>query len=144
MIRLFVPEDTESVMDIWFSASLLAHDFIPASYWKEQSGAVRDQYLPLSVTYVFVEEDRVCGFLSILNGSTIGALFVAPDCQGRGIGSALLGHVQKAAEVLTLCVYVENSAARMFYEKRGFVLLSRRETETGHDEYVMRWVAESC
>ncbi|MDR0981014.1 MAG: N-acetyltransferase [Methanocalculaceae archaeon] len=142
MIRLFTPEDTESVMDIWLSASIRAHDFIPASYWQEQFEVVRDQYLPMSVTYVFAKEDRVCGFLSILDGSTIGALFVVPGCQREGIGSALLRHVQEIATDLTCCVYVENSAACMFYQKLGFVILSRRETETDHDEYVMRFTVQ--
>lgn len=41
-------------MEIWLSASLLAHDFIPASYWQEQFEVVRDRYLPISATYVFV------------------------------------------------------------------------------------------
>lgn len=85
--------------------------------------------------------DRVCGFLSALPGDTIGALFVAPDCQRQGIGSALLGHVQKTADALTLCVYVENSAARIFYEKQGFEILSRYPTESARDEYVMRFTA---
>ncbi|HJK77945.1 MAG TPA: N-acetyltransferase [Methanocorpusculum sp.] len=143
MIRLFTPEDTGSVMDIWLSASIHSHDFISSSYWREQFSVVRDRYLPVSVTYVFVKEDRVCGFLSVLDGNTIGALFVAPDCQGRGVGSALIRHVQESTDDLMLCVYVENSAARMFYEKRGFAVLSRCKTETDHDEYVMRWVASS-
>ena len=143
MIRPFRSEDTGAVMEIWLAASLAAHSFIDASYWHEQFPVVRDVYLPVSRTFVFTEQDHVRGFLSVLDDDMIGALFVAPSWQERGIGSALLRHVLEMTDALTLCVYVENTAARIFYEKRGFGIVSRRATETGHDEYVMRWVAKS-
>ncbi|MDU9375934.1 Peptidyl-lysine N-acetyltransferase YiaC [Methanocorpusculaceae archaeon Sp1] len=126
-------------MKIWLDASITAHDFLSPAYWQQQFSVVRDQYLPISETYVFVEDDLVRGFVSILGGDTVGALFVAPSFQRQGVGSALIRYVQEIAKDLTLSVYVENIAAKIFYEKLGFVILLRRTTETGHDEYVMRF-----
>ncbi|MDV0443061.1 N-acetyltransferase [Methanorbis rubei] len=139
MIRQFRSSDTDVVMKIWLDASIVAHDFISPSYWQEQFSVVRDQYLPISETYVFVEDDLIRGFVSILDRNIIGALFVAPNFQRQSIGSALIRYVQEIAKDLTLCVYVENSAAKIFYEKFGFVIMLRRSTETGHDEYMMRF-----
>ena len=53
----------------------------------------------------------------------LGSFYVAPTMQGRGIGTRVLRMlVEKAAKeskVMTLAV-VKLSAARQFYEKRGF------------------------
>ncbi|BCT89768.1 hypothetical protein RYU24_21730 [Acinetobacter variabilis] len=41
-------EDIDAILEIWFQASLKAHDFIPTSYWENQLLPMRDVYLTLS------------------------------------------------------------------------------------------------
>ena len=41
MIRGFESRDQERVLDIWLTANLQAHSFIPAHYWKGQLENVR-------------------------------------------------------------------------------------------------------
>jgi GNAT superfamily N-acetyltransferase len=62
----------------------------------------------------------------------IDQLYVLPDAQGRGTGSALLQVAQKAYDRLQLWTFQRNAPARRFYEARGFVLT--RETDGSRNE----------
>jgi len=63
----------------------------------------------------------------------IDQLYVLPEAQGRGIGSALLRRAQTSFERLQLWTFQRNRSARRFYEARGFTLV--RETDgSGNEE----------
>jgi GNAT superfamily N-acetyltransferase len=63
----------------------------------------------------------------------IDQLYVRPESQGRGVGSALLQLAQRAFDSLQLWTFQRNRRARRFYEARGFVLV--RETDgSGNEE----------
>ncbi len=139
-IRSFAPEDTSRVMEIWLSASEKAHHFIPMEYWRSTAPLVEKEILPRARTRVFVREGRVEGFLSLIEGDHIGALFVAPESQGQGIGRALLEDCKRGKELLTLAVYRENQGAVGFYQSQGFsVLEERTDKATGQRESLMCW-----
>lgn len=141
MIVPFSPvEHTGRVMEIWLEASREAHRFIPMEYWESTAPLVEREILPNAETRVWVEEGSVAGFLSLVEGDHIGALFVAPACQGRGIGKKLLEDAKKGRQLLTLAVYRENQGAERFYRREGFVPLEERVDEaTGHPELLMAW-----
>lgn len=133
-------EHTRRVMEIWLEASRTAHDFIPMAYWESTAPLVEGEILPQADTRVFVQEGRVEGFLSLIEGDHIGALFVAPRSQGRGIGSALLEDRKAEKDLLTLAVYKRNLRAVGFYRSQGFSVLEERTEEgTGEQEYLMAW-----
>jgi GNAT superfamily N-acetyltransferase len=71
--------------------------------------------------YVAVVDGRIIGTGS-LNGSTVRAVFVHPDYQGRGIGTKLMNAVENAADVQSVnTLSVQSSiTAQPFYAKRGF------------------------
>ena len=75
------------------------------------------------------EDGRLLGFLAIRRSRTEGRevlekLYVEPDAQSRGIGTALL---EKAKELrpggLHLWVFQKNEGARRLYERHGFELV---------------------
>lgn len=59
-------------------------------------------------------------------------LYVLPEAQGRGIGTALLGQAQAEEPELSLWTFQRNQGARAFYEARGFRLV--RETDGAENE----------
>ena len=127
------------MVEIWLEASLLAHDFIAAAYWQGQVDAMRDIYLPQADSVVLESEERICGFLSLVD-TRLAALFVHPHYQRKGFGALLLGHAQQQRLALELAVYEQNRAATAFYERSGFRKVQKRpDAATGHEEWLMRW-----
>jgi putative acetyltransferase len=76
--------------------------------------------------------DAPLGFLG-LTGDRIEALFLAPEARGLGGGRRLVAHAQRLrGGALALDVNEQNTAARAFYERLGFVVTGRSELdETG-------------
>ena len=54
-------------------------------------------------------------------------LYVLPDAQRRGFGSALLQVAKDASTRLELWTFQRNRCARQFYEARGFVLVEETD-----------------
>ena len=73
-------------------------------------------------------------------GNTLAAIFVSPELQGEGVGSAMLDDAKSRRECLQLTVYQENTPSINFYKKQGFILLGKQVDErTGHPELVMEY-----
>ena len=72
-----------------------------------------------SQAWVYERGGEIIGFC-LLQGDLLRELYVHPDAQGTGIGRELLevavGHGARA-----LWVYVDNPAARRFYERQGWI-----------------------
>ncbi|HNV04156.1 MAG TPA: N-acetyltransferase [Vicinamibacterales bacterium] len=74
-------------------------------------------------------EGERCGFVLVRPSGVAGAPYVksiavAPGFRSRGVGAALLGHVERTyagrARHLFLCVSSFNDRARLFYERQGY------------------------
>lgn len=139
MIRPYHPTDSDAVLDLWLRASILAHDFVPESFWREQLPAMRELYLPQAETLVLEEKGQVLGFAS-LHEQRLAALFVSPDAQGRGLGRRLLDDAKSRRDSLELGVYRANARAVAFYRAGGFVTVNEtRDPHTSQPELTMRW-----
>ncbi len=137
MIRNYTENDTESVLNIWLTASVKAHDFVPADFWQSQLGSMRDIYLPASDVYVFEHQGEVIGFYALYE-SNLAAIFVSPERQGQGFGKQILDHAKQQRDQLTLSVYKQNHASYKFYLSQGFTVVSEQADEhTSQPEYTM-------
>lgn len=140
MIRAYQEKDMEQVIRLWQKETILAHPFIPREYWEAHTEEIRDQYLPQAQTIVWEGKEGVKGFLSLLEGEWIGALFVERSSQGRGIGSALLEYCKKRYPRLQLAVYCENTAAVRFYQGQAFQVTEKVPGDAPEQmEYRMAW-----
>lgn len=132
--------DIERVMEIWLNASLKSHAFIEPNYWRSHFEEVRDNFLPSSQTTIWLEKGIVAGFASLLDENYIGGIFVDPQMQNRGIGSALMLTLQQIHPILSLKVYAKNLRAVSFYRRHGFkILQSDIDRNTGEEELLMFW-----
>ncbi|WP_353160194.1 N-acetyltransferase [Myroides odoratus] len=139
MIRLFKAEDSKEVVELWYEASVIAHDFIEASYWHEKKADMAQIYIPNSETYVYEKENHIVGFVSLIE-NYIAAIFVAPSEQGKGIGKELMQFIKHKHSILELGVYVKNINSIAFYEKQGFKVVEEKLDEsTGEREVVMEY-----
>lgn len=127
-------------MTIWLESTVQGHSFLPCAYWEKNFPVVRDQYLPLAETTLYMEDGQILGFLSLIDGSFIGALFVDPAHQGKGVGRALMEEAQSRYPQLTLAVYAQNTGAIGFYQKMGFQAVAEQPNEdSGLPELLMTW-----
>ncbi|WP_323923958.1 N-acetyltransferase [Aeromonas veronii] len=139
MIRPLSATGLDAAVELWYQASVQAHDFIPTAFWHEQRAAMRDIYLPASQSWVYEEDGQLLGFISWYQGS-VAALFISPDHQSHGLGRQLLEHLKAQYDRLELTVYAENEQARRFYSRNGFKEGEQQLCEhSGHLELVMHW-----
>ncbi|EGQ7769626.1 N-acetyltransferase [Vibrio parahaemolyticus] len=137
MIRKYNSNDLDSVLEIWLEASVKAHDFVPADFWGSQVENMRNIYIPASEVFVYEIESKIVGFYALYE-STLAAIFVFPEFQGKCIGKQLLNHAKAQRAILSLSVYKENQASYQFYLSQGFAVVSEQLDEhTGHSEYTM-------
>lgn len=142
MIRPYGPDDVERILAIWLNASIVAHDFIEASFWESKLDDMREIYLPVAQTWVCERDGQILGFISLVD-DVLAAIFVSPNRQGEGIGSALLEQAKRLRQQLQLTVYSANHASVAFYRRHGFEITAHALDElTGHPELMMAWHGE--
>jgi len=143
MIRKWNTNRFDSLLELWLESTTYAHPFIAEQYWQESLPIVRDTYLPAAETWVWEEEQQLRGFVSVIQGRFVGALFVAPEFLHLGIGTALLNAVKQCFNDLSLEVYQKNCRAVNFYHAQGFRIEdSAWQEETRHPTWIMRWQAD--
>lgn len=76
-------------------------------------------------------DDQILGFLA-RDGEWVDHLYIHPDHQGQGLGTAFIKRAQDRAEFLQLWVFERNTLAQAFYAKHGFVVAER--TDGGGNE----------
>ena len=140
MIRKIEDNDIDEIMDIWVASTIKAHDFISKEYWEANFNLVKDEYIPMSDTFVYEDEEGIKGFISIINNEFIGALFVDNNYQGLGIGSKLIQYACDLYNDLTLAVYKDNRKSVQFYKKMNFEIVSEGINEDSkYPEYIMKF-----
>ena len=129
-IRLYRPEDLDPVVDLWYDTwhaafpDLRHHE--PKEEWRRRFEA---EIAAEERVYVAELDGRIAGFLAVKErGGGQGYLheiFVAPDLQGQGIGSALMQLAKELAPAgLRLHTLQRNTQAAAFYEHHGFTVAS--------------------
>ncbi len=98
--------------------------------------------------YVFTRCDvwgavdgSIVGFIAF-GGGWIEQLYVLPESQGRGWGSALLQVAKSASASLQLWTFQRNTLARRFYEKHGFHVVEETDgsrNEEREPDVLYRW-----
>lgn len=77
------------------------------------------------------DADAMTGMIAFRDG-WIDQLYILPEAQGRGLGTALVQVAQNAFDRLQLWTFQRNAPARRFYEARGFAL--KRLTDGARNE----------
>lgn len=96
---------TPAILELWLESTTWGHPFIKANYWRDCIPLVRDAYLANAQNWVWEEDGKLLGFVSIMEGRFLAAMFVAPKAVRRGIGKALMQYVQQRYPHLMLEVY---------------------------------------
>lgn len=138
MIRKWKDQDFEQILRIWLEGNKEAHDFIPQEYWEQNLPFLR-QALSQADVYVYEAEGQVQGFVG-MQDTYLAGIFVKKQFRMHGIGKQLLNHVKSIHPILVLNVYQKNKRAVAFYQREGFLILSKGVDEnTGEADFTMCW-----
>lgn len=122
-LRPYAPDDFDETVAVWRASKRAAFPYVEAQQrWtlEDDAGFFRSVISVEYEVWLAETEGRIAGLLA-RKGDFIDQLFVHPDLQRRGVGTALL---RKAVELspggLRLFTFQRNQPARSFYEKYGF------------------------
>jgi GNAT superfamily N-acetyltransferase len=122
LVRKARTGDTDTIADV-FVSSFRSLEFLPRIHTDDEIRTwIRDEMVPGHEVWV-ADDDGVVGFAA-LKDDLLGHLYVRPDAQQRGVGSALFERVKAERPAgFRFWVFQRNENARRFYEARGCRLL---------------------
>lgn len=129
MIRKYAPKDLNALLDAWYNASHIAHHFLDEAFFQKERKNIPEVYLPVAETYVYESDGTVVGFIALIENE-VGAIFVDPESQGKGVGRKLMDHARELRGTLDVDVFKANIIGRRFYDRYGFKFV----TEHLHEE----------
>ena len=128
MIRPYMTEDADALINLWRDASAVAHPFLTPGFLDQEADNMRNIYLIHAETWVAEKDGSPVGFVALINSADdteIGGLFVAPNCHKQGFGRLLVDHARALKGPLDVEVFERNSVGRRFYDRYGFVEIAR-------------------
>ncbi len=126
--------DYPALVAIWRSAVEATHDFLAEAHRDDIESHLASDYFPAVTLSVAELDGRPMGFSGVLDGS-LEMLFVDASQRGGGIGTALLRHAITEHGVTRVDVNEQNDSARGFYDRRGFRVVGRSETDEAGRPY---------
>ena len=138
MISRLNPPDFTQILHVVNDAAQAYKGVIPQDQWREpymSTEELKEEIESGINFYGWTENDAlvaVMGIQSFNDVTLIRHAYVLTTRQRSGIGTKLLNHLLKLAQTSVVLVGTWEAAywAIRFYEKHGFKLLSRQETDT--------------
>ncbi len=72
MIREAQRSELPAILELWLESTTWGHPFIKANYWRDCIPLVRDAYLANAQNWVWEEDGKLLGFVSIMEGAISG------------------------------------------------------------------------
>lgn len=140
-IRQYEESDLEAILSSWENATRLAHPFMTDEFIAQERTNIAEIYLPNTDTWVVEIDGYVKGFIALMKNE-VGAIFLQPDCHGKGAGKALMDKAQQLHGNLEVEVFKENSIGRKFYSRYGFYQIEEKLHEpTGQQVLRLKFTA---
>ncbi|MCX4335087.1 MAG: GNAT family N-acetyltransferase [Bacteroidales bacterium] len=126
-IRQCRNEDYPKLVEIWEDSVRSSHTFLADDDITEIREKLTSLYFPSVKMFVAVYEDEIVGFMG-LSGCKIEMLFISTGRQKAGTGRRFI-ELAKDKGCRFVDVNEQNTGALSFYQKCGFKIISRDETD---------------
>jgi GNAT superfamily N-acetyltransferase len=132
-IRLARTGEADTIAEV-FIASFRGLTYLPLLHTDDEIRRwIRTEMVPGHEVLVAEADDRIVGFAAMTH-DLLGHLYVHPEVQNQGVGTALLEDAKKRRPAgLRLWVFQKNVGARRLYERHGFRLVELTDG-TGNQE----------
>lgn len=143
MIRPIVETDYPQLAAIWESAVIATHDFLRPEDFMYYKARLPEYFRYVSLFGYEEEEGRIVGceaegklvgFIG-LSEDSVEMLFVDNDSRGKGIGKSLIQFALNEYGISKVDVNEQNTQAVGFYERMGFLVSSRSDTDSEGKPY---------
>jgi len=127
VIRKYTKADLDRTSIVWLRSGQAEYQYL-VQFQKLNQSSAKDVFRRLiqdkCKIWVFELNDDVIGFMA-LDRNYIDRLYIDPENQGQGIGSRLIEYAKEMyPDGLVLNTHLQNTRARLFYEARGFKVVS--------------------
>ena len=146
MIRPYTADDLDSVLDVWYQASLVAHLFLTEEFLTQERQQIAEHWLPMARTTVYETDGRVVGFLALI-GNEVERSSSTPAIKDEGWAGPSWTVPRGSRPFLELDVFEANAIGWRFHDRYGygFEVVDRHIPEaTGQPELRLRLDSPGC
>jgi putative acetyltransferase len=144
VIRTAVADDGPLIAAL-FRRSFGTLTFLPTLHTPDEDRAFFGRAVEEQDVWVWEQDGRILGFTA-LGGRMLNHLYVEPEAQGRGIGSALLARAkERCPSGFRLWTFQQNEGARRFYERHRFRVVEMTDgsgNEEREPDVLYEWTLE--
>lgn len=128
------------IFDLWQRVETKSNSFISDNFWETHYDEVKKKYFTNSECFAYTSDDKIVGFVCISEKNNIAGVFVDPDFQNQGIGTALIEYAKTEYSMLNVNVYAKNREALKFAANRGFIIDGAvLNSDNDEIQYTMIW-----
>ena len=134
--------DAPAITRVFQAARRTALPYLPVLHSSAEDHAFFAGLVAAGGVTVAEVDGAVAAFLAL--AERVDHLYVHPDHQRQGLGSALLRSAQSARPRLELWVFQRNTDAIAFYEAHGFAVVEATDgagNEEHEPDYLMAWAS---
>jgi ribosomal protein S18 acetylase RimI-like enzyme len=146
-LRKANPGDAHAIAVIHIEARKRHLAFAPLAHTEAETHAwVGEQIVPAGMTWVVDDGSAILAYMTLVvrpDGGWIDQLYAHPDATGRGHGTARLVLAKHELPApIRLYTFQQNTGARRFYERAGFVVEKLSDGLTNEErcpDVLYRW-----